>query len=382
VKEEPHTSKKKDAARPVTNWRSSKVRASRPTWDNTALSQHSTPGACCKSCSGVCGMLLATPLAEPGVQRICRRAAASLRLQAPASRAGGLRNMLVGLGFGILVLFSAFAASSSATAKTDGAPIDLAAMGSAWAKLDGFGTTDIGRPMQVCCDSAAGLPSAMPAAMRRGADRSIADRGAQATLPDVVQLIHRLAQAEQSAAEWAARYTEEAARVDELATRNVALLDQIANLKSLLTACTGAQPPPTAEASTAAALVVGPPSTAAPPEEAGVCPVPRWYRWQHDRAGMRHTACRVQPRQAACVLLRRQPAWQRRRPRTHDARHGAAGNTHRSRSHGPTANATIAASVPPFDLPHDGTALAPPSPRVHARRAFRRSASACRHARA
>jgi hypothetical protein len=57
--------------------------------------------------------------------------------------------MLVGLGFGILVLFSAFAASSSPTAKTDGAPIDLAAMGSAWATLDGFGTTDIGRPMQV-----------------------------------------------------------------------------------------------------------------------------------------------------------------------------------------------------------------------------------------
>jgi hypothetical protein len=56
--------------------------------------------------------------------------------------------MLVGLGFGILVLFSAFAASSAA-AKTDGAPIDLAAMGSAWARLDGFGTTDIGRPMQV-----------------------------------------------------------------------------------------------------------------------------------------------------------------------------------------------------------------------------------------
>ena len=45
MKEEPHTSKKKDAARPVTNWRSSKVRASRPTWDNTALSQHSTPGS-------------------------------------------------------------------------------------------------------------------------------------------------------------------------------------------------------------------------------------------------------------------------------------------------------------------------------------------------
>jgi hypothetical protein len=57
--------------------------------------------------------------------------------------------MLVGLGFGILVLFSAFAASSSAAAKTDGAPDDVTAMGSAWARLDGFGTTDIGRPMQV-----------------------------------------------------------------------------------------------------------------------------------------------------------------------------------------------------------------------------------------
>jgi hypothetical protein len=91
-----------------------------------------------------------------------------------------------------------------------------------------------------------------------------------------VQLIHRLAQAEQSAAEWAARYSEEAARVDELAEQNVALLDQIANLTSLLTACTGAQPPPTAAASTAAALVVGPPSTAAPSEEAGAAPVLRW----------------------------------------------------------------------------------------------------------
>jgi len=105
--------------------------------------------------------------------------------------------------------------------------------------------------------------------MRRGADRSIPDRGVQAALPDVVQLIHRLAQAEQSAAEWAARYSEEAAR-------NVALADQIASLTSLLTACTGAQPPPTAEASTAAALAVGPPSTAAPPKEAGAVPVPRW----------------------------------------------------------------------------------------------------------
>jgi hypothetical protein len=93
--------------------------------------------------------MLPPPLAQPGVQRICRRAAASLGLQATASRAGGRRSMLVGLGFGILVLFSAFAASSSAAAKTDGAPIDLTAMGSAWARLDGFGTTDIGSPMQV-----------------------------------------------------------------------------------------------------------------------------------------------------------------------------------------------------------------------------------------
>ncbi len=109
----------------------------------------------------------------------------------------------------------------------------------------------------------------MSATLRRGADRSIADRGAQAALPDVVQLIHTLAQAEQSAAEWAARYAEEAARVDELATRNVALADQIANLTSLLTACTGAQLRPPAEVSTAAALVGRPPSTAAPPEKAG-----------------------------------------------------------------------------------------------------------------
>ena len=57
--------------------------------------------------------------------------------------------MLVGLGFGTLVLFSAFAASSSATAKTDGAPVDVTATGSAWATLDGVGTTDIGRPTQV-----------------------------------------------------------------------------------------------------------------------------------------------------------------------------------------------------------------------------------------
>jgi hypothetical protein len=93
--------------------------------------------------------MLPPPLARPGVQRVFRRVAASLGLQATASRAGGLRNMLVGLAFGILVLFSAFAASSSAAAKTDGAPVDLAATGSAWATLDGFGTTDIGRPMQV-----------------------------------------------------------------------------------------------------------------------------------------------------------------------------------------------------------------------------------------
>ena len=149
VKKEQHTSKAKDAARPRANWRSAKVHALRPTWDSTALLQHCTTGDCCKSCSGVCGMLLATPLAEPGVQRVCRRVAASLRLQATASRAVGLRNMLVGLGFGILVLFSAFAASSSATAKTDGAPVDLTSTGSGWAKLDGFGTTDIGKPMQV-----------------------------------------------------------------------------------------------------------------------------------------------------------------------------------------------------------------------------------------
>ena len=92
----------------------------------------------------------------------------------------------------------------------------------------------------------------------------------QAALPDVVHLVHKLAQAEPSAAEWAARYTEETARVDELAKRNAALADQIANLTSLLTACTGAQPPPPAEASTAAALVVGPPNTAALPEAGAV----------------------------------------------------------------------------------------------------------------
>jgi hypothetical protein len=215
-------------------------------------------------------MLLATPLARPGVQRVFRRVAASLGLQATASRVAGLRSMLVGLGFGILVLFSAFAAASSAAAKTDGAPVDLTAIGSAWATPDGFGTTDIGRPMQVVL---AGLSSAT---LRRATDRAIADRGAQAALPDVVQLIHTLAQAEKSAAEWAARYAEEAARVDELAERNAALADQIASLTSLLSACTGAQPPPTAEAATAAALAVGPPSTAAPPKEAGAVPVPRW----------------------------------------------------------------------------------------------------------
>ncbi len=53
-----------------------------------------------------------------------------------------------------------------------------------------------------------------------------------------------------------------------------------------------------------------------------------------------------------------------RRTRTYDARHSAAGNKHRPRSHGPTANATTAASLPPFDLPHDGIALAPPSTSV------------------
>jgi hypothetical protein len=122
---------------------------SRPTWDKTARLQHSATGDCCMSCSGVCGMSLPPPLARPGVQRVGRGAVASLGLQAPASRAGGLRNMLVGLGFGTLVLFSAFAAASSAAAKTDGAPVDLAATGSTWATLDGVGTTDIGRPMQV-----------------------------------------------------------------------------------------------------------------------------------------------------------------------------------------------------------------------------------------
>jgi hypothetical protein len=111
--------------------------------------------------------------------------------------------------------------------------------------------------------------------MRRGADRTVSDRGVQAALPDVVQLIHTLAQAEQSAAEWAARYTEEAARVDELAKRNVALADQIANLTSLLTACTGAQSPPTAETSTAAALAVRLPNTVTLPEE-GAAPHHDW----------------------------------------------------------------------------------------------------------
>ncbi len=166
VKKEQHTSEKKDAARPGTNWRSSKVCASRRTWDNTALLQRSTPGDCCASCSGVCGMLLPT-LAQPGVQRVCRRAAASLRLQATASRAVGLRNMLVGLGFGTLVLFSAFAASSSATAQTDGAPVDVTATGSAWATPDGFGTTDIGSRMQVLAATAPPGFRRPPAAMRR-----------------------------------------------------------------------------------------------------------------------------------------------------------------------------------------------------------------------
>ncbi len=200
----------------------------------------------------------------------------------------------------------------------------------------------------------------------------------QAALPDVVQLTHTLAQAEKSAAEWAARYAEEAARVDELAERNAALVDQIASLTSLLTACTGAQPPLLAEASTVAALIVRPPSTAALPE-AGAVPVPRWSIVR----GMWHTACRVQPHQAACMPLRRQRATATNgEPElmTHGTR--AAGKKHRSRSHGPTANATTAALLPPFDLPHDGYALAPPFPRVHARKAFRRSASACRHARA
>ncbi len=155
MKEESHTSKKKDAARPGTNWRSPKVRVSRPTSDNTAPLQRSKTGDCCKSCSGVCGML-PPPLAQPGVQRVFHRVAASLRLQATASRAAGLRNMLVGLGLGIFVLFSAFAASSPAAAKTDGVPIDLAATVSAWATLDGFGTTDadIGSPMQVLAATA------------------------------------------------------------------------------------------------------------------------------------------------------------------------------------------------------------------------------------
>jgi hypothetical protein len=96
---------------------------------------------------------------------------------------------------------------------------------------------------------------------------------AQAALPDVVHLTNTLAQAEQSAAEWAARYTEEAARVDELAKLNAALGDQIANLTSLLTACTGAQSRSTAEASTPAALVVRPPTTAAL-TEAGAASAP------------------------------------------------------------------------------------------------------------
>jgi hypothetical protein len=83
--------------------------------------------------------------------------------------------MLVGLGFGILVLFSAFAASSSATAKTDGAPVDPTAMGSVWAKLDDFGATNIGSPMQVVLRrrSRAFVGHAM---MRRAADRTVIDR--------------------------------------------------------------------------------------------------------------------------------------------------------------------------------------------------------------
>ena len=104
--------------------------------------------------------------------------------------------------------------------------------------------------------------SATPAA-NRATYRTVADRGVQAALPDFVQLIDKLAQAEQSAAEWAARYAEEAAR-------NVALVDQIANLTSLLAACTGAQSRSTAEASTAAAFVVRPPNTAALPEAGAV----------------------------------------------------------------------------------------------------------------
>jgi hypothetical protein len=63
-----------------------------------------------------------------------------------------------------------------------------------------------------------------------------------------------------------------------------------------------------------------------------------------------------------------------RRPRALAARHGAAGNTYRSRSHGPTANATTAASLPPFDLPHDGAALALAIHLSHTGKACRRSA--------
>ena len=123
----------------------------------------------------------------------------------------------------------------------------------------------------------------------RCADQTVADRGVQAALPEVVQLTHTLAQAEQSAAEWAARYAEETARVDELAKWNAALLDQIANLTSLLSACTGAQPPLLAEASTAAALAVRPPSTAEPPEESAV-PHHDWQRLglQNDCAWSMH----------------------------------------------------------------------------------------------
>ena len=83
------------------------------------------------------------------------RVTSSLWLQATASWSAGL----VGLGFPILVLFSAlaFASSSSPTAKTDGQPIDQAAEGSVWGELDDFGTADIGStgsPMQVGCDRA------------------------------------------------------------------------------------------------------------------------------------------------------------------------------------------------------------------------------------
>jgi len=203
------------------------------------------------------------------------RVTSSLWLQATASWSAGL----VGLGFPILVLFSAlaFASSSSPTAKTDGQPIDQAAEGSVWGELDDFGTADIGStgsPMQVGCGRAfvaQGRAFFMHApSVHTSVALTVTDLGVQAasppSLPKTASLSEKLAHAEQSAAEWAARYTGEAARVDELAKRNAALADQIANLTSLLTACTGAQSPLPAEASTAAAFVVGPPSTAAPPE--------------------------------------------------------------------------------------------------------------------